>query len=278
MVHKFIADRYGAAKAQFPGEGRRKLQLRVLQDFWISPESQQLDASANDSTVEDNDPFDEILDGPEVGILIRTDYSNEAAWQAFLIRLQHAEKELADAMEKNNTEPSNVSQPSEDANHRDAEEDSDEEEDSIPSPLIKVLNPQLEQERAMLRNISNLLALRLFNNVDVRPSPPPPAGTKRMSPPNRLVDQGGWQEVYEGHTIWVYDALSNSDQCVRLVSQAGDFYGTATGDSWRARVTHVCELQFNMTYLGMKIDFGGLDRWDFAERQRNMEEAEHLIP
>jgi len=99
-----------------------------------------------------------------------------------------------------------------------------------------------------------------------------------MSPPNRLVDQGGWQEVYEGHTIWVYDALSNSDQCVRLVSQAGDFYGTATGDSWRARVTHVCELQFNMTYLGMKIDFGGLDRWDFAERQRNMEEAEHLIP
>lgn len=24
----------------------------------------------------------------------------------------------------------------------------------------------------------------------------------------------------------------------------------------------------------MKIDFGGLDRWDYDERQRNMQEAE----
>jgi hypothetical protein len=46
-----------------------------------------------------------------------------------------------------------------------------------------------------------------------------------------------------------------------------------SGDSWRARGTHICELQFNMTYLGMKIDFGGLDRWDFSERRRNMDEA-----
>lgn len=45
------------------------------------------------------------------------------------------------------------------------------------------------------------------------------------------------------------------------------------GDSWRARVTHVCELQFNMSFLGMKIDFGGLDKWDLAERERNLREA-----
>lgn len=172
------------------------------------------------------------MDGPEVGILIRTDYANEEAWQAFVVRLQDAEKEFAHAI-KNNEEPSN-SQPGEDADmpERPAEDDSEEEEDDssdgIPSPLIKVMNTQSEQDRAMLHNISNLHALRLFNNVDVRPSPSPPVGTKRISPPNRLIDQRGWQEIYEGHTIWIYDGASNSDQCVRLVSQAGDVYGTAT--------------------------------------------------
>jgi hypothetical protein len=45
------------------------------------------------------------------------------------------------------------------------------------------------------------------------------------------------------------------------------------GDSWRARITHIPELQFNMAFLGMKIDFGGLDRWDAQERARNLAEA-----
>jgi len=55
-------------------------------------------------------------------------------------------------------------------------------------------------------------------------------------------------------------------------------YGTATGDSWRARVSHICELQVNLHCGGMKIDFGGLDRWDYSERQRNMHEANLPIP
>jgi len=110
--------------------------------------------------------------------------------------------------------------------------------------------------------------------VDIRPCPTLPEGTKqRIHPPNRLVDQGGWQEIYVGPTIWIYDTQSNKDQCARLVSPQGDIYGTATGDSWRARVTHICELQLNLTYLGMKIDFGGLDRWDYNERKRNLDEA-----
>jgi hypothetical protein len=46
-----------------------------------------------------------------------------------------------------------------------------------------------------------------------------------------------------------------------------------SGDSWRARVGHICELQLNMAMGAMKVDFGGLDRWDFAERQRNLQEA-----
>jgi hypothetical protein len=50
-----------------------------------------------------------------------------------------------------------------------------------------------------------------------------------------------------------------------------------SGDSWRARVTHICELQVNLHFGGMKIDFGGLDRWEYCERQRNMQEANLLI-
>jgi len=48
------------------------------------------------------------------------------------------------------------------------------------------------------------------------------------------------------------------------------------GDSWRTRVSHICELQVSLFSGQIKIDFGGLDRWDFTERQRNMAEAEQV--
>ena len=48
-------------------------------------------------------------------------------------------------------------------------------------------------------------------------------------------------------------------------------------DSWRARVSHICELQVNLASGAMTIDFGGLDRWDYPERVRNMQEAEQPI-
>lgn len=50
-----------------------------------------------------------------------------------------------------------------------------------------------------------------------------------------------------------------------------------SGDSWRARATHITELQVNMASGAMRIDFGGLDRWDYPERRRNMEEASRPI-
>ena len=112
-----------------------------------------------------------------------------------------------------------------------AEEDSDSDDDtvgSIPTPLIKVVNPTSTQDRLIFNNISNLTALRLLNDVDIRLSPSPPPGTTRINPPNRLIDQAGWQEIYSGMNIWIYDTLSNIDHCVRLVSQQGNVYGTAT--------------------------------------------------
>ena len=97
------------------------------------------------------------------------------------------------------------------------------------APIFHIVDPQDADARALLTGLSNLAALRLLNDVDVRRAPAPPSGTKRIKPPNRIVDHDGWQEVYAGKTLWIYDAKSNADQCVRLVSQVGAaMYGTAT--------------------------------------------------
>ena len=97
----------------------------------------------------------------------------------------------------------------------------------IARMLLKLCSSQ-SADRDRIVNISNLRALRLFNDVDIRPAPSPPPGTKRISPPKPLIDQGGWQEIYSGKNLWIYDLRSNTDECVRVVSQAGDFYGTAS--------------------------------------------------
>ena len=46
-----------------------------------------------------------------------------------------------------------------------------------------------------------------------------------------------------------------------------------SGDSWRVRASHITEMQVNMAFHGMKIDFGGMDRWDYSERKRNIDYA-----
>lgn len=171
--------------------------------------------------------------------------------------------------------------------------DDDSDSSSGMPDMITILDPSDPADRERFRNLSNIEALRIFNDVDIRPTPARPDGAKQISPPNPLIDLGGWQEIYSGKTIWIYDERSNADDCLRLVSQAGNFYGTATyvviwfcstapmkdanhairGDSWRARVSHVCELQFSMSYQGMSIDFNGLDKWDWDERVRNLAES-----
>ena len=50
-----------------------------------------------------------------------------------------------------------------------------------------------------------------------------------------------------------------------------------SGDSWRPRVSFLPELQINLFTGAIKIDFGGVDRWDFRERQRNIAEAEATL-
>lgn len=161
--------------------------------------------------------MDEVIDDVDGGVVLRTDYSNEEAWQSFLQKLKIAELE-----HKDNSSPEEVGQAGEDG-----EEEGSDSEDT-PGHLIKVIDASIPDEQALFEGISNLRALRLFNDVDVRPAPPLPTGTSRATPPNRLVDRGGWQEVYTGISLWIYDARSNTDQCLRLINPEGDVYGTAT--------------------------------------------------
>ena len=106
------------------------------------------------------------------------------------------------------------------------EDESEDVEADENAPIFHVIDDP--SQRAVLEGISNLTALRLLNDVDVRPAPTPPTGTKRVKPPNRLVDCHGWQEIYAGKLVWIYDSKSNVDQCVRLVGQQGAMYGTAS--------------------------------------------------
>ena len=120
-----------------------------------------------------------------------------------------------------------------DEDGEDADDDDDDDDDNAAAAarVFSVIDAAAASpaDRARLTGLSNLAALRLLNDVDARRAPRPPPGTRRIRPPNRLVDHDGWQEVYAGKTVWIYDARSNADQCVRLVSQAGAaMYGTAT--------------------------------------------------
>ncbi|KAK0459164.1 uncharacterized protein EV420DRAFT_1538675 [Desarmillaria tabescens] len=267
---RFLAARYSDIRTTFPQEGRRKWLLRALDAFWAAnpPISKPSAATASEDQVissEDADPLDQLLDDVDGGVVLRTDFSNDGAWAAFLSRLKVAEEEYAEA---------NKPAERDEDTKMDGDDEQSDSESEASGQLIKVIDPSRPEDRSLFQNISNLGALRLLNDVDIRPAPTLPTGTKRISPPNRLVDRSGWQEIYSGLNIWIYDSRSNTDQSLRLVSQEGDVYGTATGDSWRAQVSHIYELQFNMTFLDMKINFGGLDRWDLTERTRNMAEAE----
>jgi hypothetical protein len=195
----------------------------------LSPEALQVADFIND-----DDPCDDISsDVAELGIIIRTDYSNEDAWNAFYLRLQDGEKEFADSKnsastsEAGNGAQSSSTPPIEAEEMGDSDNDGDDSEDESTS-IFKIINVSSPQERALVTDISNLTSLRLLTDVDIRPCPPILEGSTRLKQPNKLIDYDGWQEVYSGKHLWIYDRKSNTDQCVRLISHAGEVYGTAT--------------------------------------------------
>ncbi len=182
----------------------------------------------NEAFATDDDPLDSVtVEASGLGIVLRTDFSNDQAWHAFCDKLQQAEAEFAADSNASIDENTPTTQtPQHEAMDEDESEEGEEDGDE-PSPVFYVLDPE-PIHRPAFTAISNITALRVLNDVDIRPAPPLPSSMKRIKPSNRLVDHDGWQETYTGKMVWIYDTKSNTDQCVRLVSQQGAMYGTAT--------------------------------------------------
>ncbi|KDQ15817.1 hypothetical protein BOTBODRAFT_186875 [Botryobasidium botryosum FD-172 SS1] len=315
LFQRYLSTAYSRLKDTHPGVGRRALRVQAAEEFWLLTPERRLSLEKETPQLELNDPSHPWISDPDpldfdhvdteggivkhVGILIRTDYTNDEAWKAFSTTLEQAEKDGLAAL----TEEMKDVEVGEEKGEESDEEEEGEEEEVAEAEAQGDAKPQGEssggtadysmedtntvdaKDNAFLaldlapdfrdgfRNASNLTLLRLFNDVDIVPSPKLPQGAQRIRPPNRLVDRDGYQEVYDGRLIWVYDAQSNLDGSVRVVTGRGSIYGTASGDSWRAKGTHIWELQVSLDAGVMKIDFGGADCWTWEERKRNFAEV-----
>lgn len=169
----------------------------------------------------DPDPFDYLTEDDQLGLIIRTDFSNEEAWSAFCNQVQVSQKDFISDLTNDSDSPDQKP-------CSDGADDGESDSSNEPPDFLKILNPVEQSDKIRFTNISNLRALRLFNDVDIRLAPERPVGTKPISPSCPLIDLRGWQEIYSGKNLWIYDTLSNVDGSVRVVSQTSDFYGTAT--------------------------------------------------
>ncbi|CAE6413250.1 hypothetical protein ACGC1H_002960 [Rhizoctonia solani] len=221
------------------------------------------------------------------GIVVRThfDSNDEPAWDAFMTSLEELERKSLADVPNIQMESSNDSEEDEEGE----EEGDDEMAEAGPLPIYEsdaiftVVDPVKQEAyqawRDRLSDASNIALLRLFNDASIAPSPSLPAtAPKRIKPGHRLIDEDGFQEVYSGGRIWVWDHQSVKNQSLRLVSPQVFVYGDATGDSWRVRVAHIWELQSNLDD-GMRIDFsGGMGAgWDMNERARNLKESTSYV-
>ena len=223
------------------------------------------DTSASEDIVpwkDDTDPFD-LKDNPEVmhlvdkmGVIVRTDFNNDLAWNTFRTSLETSEKEglaefkgaiegVSNVMKDEEDSESGSEEEDEDQKMEDiVEDDSDPPKSSSPASIFHIVEAPPE----ILQNASNLRILRLLADASIvaAPSRPPPVetqdvymqvapkrkekGAQETSSDDRLVEKAGFKEIYQGgRTFWVYDAQSNVDGSVRLIStgEAGEF-GSST--------------------------------------------------
>lgn len=258
-----LQDKYNAF-SDLARLGRRRAKLKFLDEFWAltdeereritriasDPKSKGILLEASKDIDEKNGPEDEIIDrlvgdsSAVVGIVVRTDYSNESAWTRFVETVKAAEKELntPETNEDAVDEPSTSSSQGETqfgSETGSGEDDGDTElslqdentpaQTTVVATLVSFVSPPgSDPLRARLIGASNLTLLRLFDDVSVQNAPSMPPGSKAVKPGCRLIDMDGLVEAYEGLTIWVYDSQSNSDNAVRLVSLYPGSYGSAT--------------------------------------------------
>lgn len=238
--------------------GRRKAKLRLLTGFWDltaedkerlaqlaeDPSSQSILSDALEDInslegVEEEQISQYVEEGSVAGILVRTDYSDNAAWTSFVETLMDAEKDLAAPIDEKAGEGSGSSAQNEEEDSESEDEGEDElmtsgsDPSSGPAPasLFAFLSPpETSPLRSRITGISNLTALRLVNDADAVRGPVPPTGTQRSRSDagHRLSDLHGFVEAYRGPLVWIYDTRSNSDRAARVVSQCAEGFGAAT--------------------------------------------------
>ena len=213
----------------------KKEQLAQLAD---DPSGQEILLSAqkevdemplgSDGFVED---ISDTTDSDVLGVVVRTDYTDDVAWSQFVERLLDAEKDLMspfdDEIEASQTnEPSGSNQP--EAEVQDDAESSESSDNGLDSSFT-FLDPPVESSfRQRLSGMSNLAALRLLNDVDVARKPMPSSGTQAYSLQHRLMGLDGFVERYRGPLVWVYDSRSNTDGAARVISQRPESVEAAT--------------------------------------------------
>lgn len=189
--------------------------------------------------------IDEIIgEGSTVGVIVRTDYSDDSAWSGFVEAVRSAENEL-NALDEDMDEEA-VDEPSSSVQNESgagSESESEGEDEGKADPLIEGSSTRADEDvslfvfvspsetsplRSELLKASNLKVARIFNDVTVENVPPLPPDSRRIKQGHRLVDMDGLVEVYEGMSIWIYDERSNRDRAARLVSLRPDSYGSAT--------------------------------------------------
>lgn len=238
--------------------GRRRAKLRLLAGFWDltaedkerlaqlaeDPSSQSILADALQDInslegAEEEQIAQYVEEGSVAGILVRADYSDDAAWTSFVENLMDAEKDLAIPVDEESAEGSGSTAQNEEEDSESEDEDEDEQMASAsgpssgpaPASLFALLSPpETSPLHSRITGISNLTALRLVNDADAVRGPVPPPGTQRSSSDgvHRLSDLHGFVEAYRGPLVWIYDARSNSDRAARVVSQCAEGFGAAT--------------------------------------------------
>jgi len=308
-LQKHLNLAYTQAREQQPNVGRRQLKLQTVRQFWELSKVDKKEAiqqaslapATNPSSETDSDPFDipRLADSGAIGtrgLVVRTHFDSidDSAWSIFRSTLEDLERKSLSSIADTQMDEESESEEEDEEEGKGKEttgagpsdEDTSMTEDNQPSTIslayetdaiFVVIDPtsqdsgQLSKE--MLSDASNIALLRLFNDATILPSPPVKEGTTKRTR-HRLIDEDGYQEVYQGARIWVWDRQSAKDQTLRLVSSRVFVYGDATGDSWRAKAAHMWDLQINMD-AGMRIDFsGGVGvGWDMNERTRNLKES-----
>ncbi|KAF8717761.1 Tryptophan synthase beta subunit-like PLP-dependent enzyme, partial [Rhizoctonia solani] len=301
QIERYLFLGYVNARSNKPHVGRRQLKLEVVEQFWTLNKAQKHEQISSAMKMEvpasfelGPDPYDilNLKDSRIIGtrgIVVRThlDSKDEPTWNAFLTTLEDLErKSFGDLPDAQMESDSDSDEEEEEEGQGEGEETSQRNEDeemadagSKPicyesDALFTIVDPVNKEVyhtlRNKLSNASNITLLRLFNDASIAPSPSlSDNAPKRIKPGHRLIDEDGFQEVYNGGRIWVWDYQSTKDQTLRLISPQVFVYGDATGDSWRVKATHMWELQLNIDN-GMRIDFsGGVGvGWDMNERAR----------